>query len=141
MKLEFSAGGIIYRKEKKDFEFVLILNSYGKWTFPKGRIEKEEKPEEAALREVGEEIGLKNLKVIKLLAKIDYWYKEKDTLIHKFVDYFLMRAENAKGLKPQMTEIKDVRWFKAPEARQIFGYPEDRKLLEKSLEVLNPRQK
>ena len=46
LRFEFSAGGIIYRKNNGQFEFALILDSFGKWTIPKGHIEKKEKPEE-----------------------------------------------------------------------------------------------
>ena len=125
MKLEFSAGGIIYKYDGQEFSFVLILDSFGKWTFPKGHIEKGEKPELAAQREVGEEVGIKNLKVIKLIDKIDYWFKDKDELIHKFVYYFLMEAPKDAKLKPQVTEIQDGRWFSPKDAIKILDYKKD----------------
>ncbi len=137
MKLEFSAGGIIFKKEGKDYNFALILDSYGKWTFPKGQIEKGEKPEMAAVREVSEEIGLKDLKVIKLLDKIDYWFKDKTELVHKFVYYFLMEASEKTKLKPQIQEIKAVRWFTPKKALEVLGYKKDsEELLKKAIKEL-----
>ena len=137
MKFEFSAGGIIFQKNDAGFRFALILDSYDKWTFPKGHIEKGEKIAIAAGREVGEEIGLKNLKVVKLLGKTDYWFRLSGQLIHKFVDYFLMEASPESILKPQEAEIKDAQWFSPREALKILGYKKDSlELFRKAFEEL-----
>lgn len=139
MKFEFSAGGIIYKKDNHALKIALILDSYGRWTFPKGRIEKGEKPEIAAIREVGEEVGIKNLQVVKLLDKIDYWFQSGKELIHKFVYFYLMEAPPAGGavLKPQEAEIKDARWLAPEKAREILGYKKDSlPLLEKAFKEL-----
>lgn len=137
MKLEFSAGGIIYRKNGANFEFALILDSYGKWTFPKGHIEKGEKPEVAAKREVSEEIGLKNLKVNKLLEKIDYWFKFENETYHKYVYFFLMGVGDNSELSPQTTEIKEAKWFSAKEAIKHLAYKKDSEIiLKKAFEEL-----
>lgn len=142
MKFEFSAGGIVYQKLGEDFKFVLILDSYQKWTFPKGKIEKKEKPAEAALREVGEEIGLENLKIIDLIEKIDYWFKNTEGLIHKFVYFYLMKAPRGTKLKPQTEEIQDARWFSLKETEESLDYrKENIKLLRKSLEILKNSKK
>ncbi len=125
MKLEFSAGGIIYKKIGKEISFVLILDSYDQWTFPKGHIEKGEKPALAATREVGEEIGLNNLEIIKDLGKTDYWFRLSGDLLHKYVYYFLMKAPTEGKLEPQRNEIKDAQWFNPAKAREILGYKKD----------------
>jgi 8-oxo-dGTP diphosphatase len=139
MQMEFSAGGIVFKTEDQEINFALILNSYGEWTFPKGHIEKGEKPESAAKREVSEEIGLKDLKVMKLIDKIDYWFKLKDILYHKFVYFYLMKVTDDALLKAQTSEIKDVRWFSAKEAREKLKYKEDPLLLNKALEILGTK--
>ena len=142
MRFEFSAGGIIYRKTSVGkIEFALVLDSYDKWTFPKGHIEKREKPEQAALREVSEEIGISDLKIIKLLDKIDYWFRLKGDLIHKYVYFYLIEApENAK-LKHQVKELQDAKWFSQDEALKIIGYKKDEvPLLKKAIADLVIRQ-
>jgi len=142
MKFEFSAGGIVYRKNKGQVEIALILDPYDKWTFPKGKIEKGEKPEKAAVREVGEEIGILNLKPVKLLNKIDYWYKRDKITYHKFVYFFLLEAKKDANLKAQKEEIKDARWFKPNEALEEVGYEKDDiPLLEKTLKILESLSK
>lgn len=138
MRFEFSAGGIIYRKPSEGkFEFVLVLDSYDKWTFPKGHIEKKEKPEQAALREVSEEIGISNLKLIKLLDKIDYWFRIKDDLIHKYVYFYLIEAPRDVKLKHQSQEIKAAKWFLPKKALETLGYKKDDvPLLQKAIDML-----
>ncbi len=141
MKFEFSAGGIIYRHKGQEFEFALILDSYDKWTFPKGHIEKHEKPEVAAQREVGEEIGIENLKLIKLLEKIDYWFKSPPAgggqTIHKYVYFYLMEAPVEAELKPQISEIKDAQWFSPKESLNHLGYKKDsERVLRRAFEEL-----
>ena len=55
---EVSAGGIVFRRFGPEARFLLIKDSYRHWGFPKGHLEEEETPAEAALRETGEETGL-----------------------------------------------------------------------------------
>jgi len=136
MKFEFSAGGIIFKKEGKKILIALILDSYDKWTFPKGHIEKGEKPEVAAVREAGEETGLRKLKVVKLLDKIDYWFKQKGELFHKFVYFYLMNAPSTAKLSPQISEIKKAEWRSLDETIKRLGYKEDLELLKKAVLIL-----
>ena len=108
MKMEFSAGGVVYRKTDEGIKFALILDTNSQWTFPKGHIEKGEKPDAAAVREIEEEIGLSKLRTYDLLEKSDYWFKFNDELIHKYVYHYLVEAFGDDQLKAQVSEIKDV---------------------------------
>jgi 8-oxo-dGTP diphosphatase len=134
--MEFSAGGLVYTRKASEIKFALILNSYGQWTFPKGHIEKGEKPEQAAVREIAEEIGLNDLKVIELLDKIDYWFKLAGNLYHKYVYFFLIESPTAAELKPQEKEVGDALWLSADEALKRLAYKDDGPLLTKAIELL-----
>lgn len=137
MKLEFSAGGLVFRRVDDKIEFVLILDSHDQWTFPKGHIEKGEMPEAAAQREVQEEIGLNDLLVLDLLEKSDYWFREDELLIHKFVYFYLMESKVGE-LKHQVEEIQEARWFDPQKALKIIGYKkQNEKLLKKACGMLN----
>lgn len=137
MKLEFSAGGIIFKRRGDEFQFALILDSYGKWTFPKGHIEKQEKPDIAAQREISEEIGLNDLRIVKILEKIDYWFKLSGETIHKYVYFYLMEAPAKAKLHAQTQEIKDAQWFPPKETLVHLGYKKDsEKVLRKAFDEL-----
>lgn len=137
MKLEFTAGGIIYSCKNNKFQLVLIKDSYDKWTFPKGHIEKHEKPEAAAIREISEEIGVEDLTIIKTLDKIDYWFKLNNQTYHKYVYYFLIEAPWKTKLMPQLSEINDARWFSPQDALNKLDYKKDSlKLLESAFKEL-----
>lgn len=140
MKLEFCSGGIIYKNEGNNLKFALILDSYDKWTFPKGHIEKGEKPEISAQREIKEEIGLKDLKVITIIDKIDYWFKLNGETFHKYVYFYLMEAPRTAQLKPQISEIKDAQWFSPQKTRELLNYKKDSlPLLQKAFKELKIR--
>src|SRR3990167_5212985 len=93
-KEEVSAGGIVYKKIDSKILWLITQHSQHKgWSFPKGLIGDENKGEpmeEAALREVQEEGGVKAKIVNKEPVKISYKYRFEDYLIDKNVYYFLM---------------------------------------------------
>jgi 8-oxo-dGTP diphosphatase len=141
MKQETSAGGIIYKKEKNGIKVALILDFNGQWTFPKGLVEKDEEPNQAALREIQEETGLKLLKIIHNLGKVEYFYRWRRGLIHKTVYYYLIEAPGNETVHPQSEEdIKDVQWFRPKEAQELIGYKQNSlPILEKALSKLSPK--
>jgi len=125
MKMEFSAGGLVYRSNCGKIELLLIRDAYNEWTFPKGHIEKKEKPLEAAELEIFEETGLEKLENPAELKKIDYWFKDKQELIHKYVYYFAFKSSKDNFIKIDENEIKEARFFSLVEAKEVCGYKKD----------------
>ena len=72
MRQEISAGGVVYNPALK--KILLIKDFADKWALPKGWIEKGETAEQAAVREVQEETGVKNLKILAPLGEVEYFY-------------------------------------------------------------------
>ena len=62
---EPTAGGIVFRMtpDGHDIEILLIQDSKDRWTIPKGHIEPGETAKQTAIREIGEESGLKDVNV------------------------------------------------------------------------------
>ena len=74
---EPTAGGIVFRRNKKskEIEILLIQDAKDRWTIPKGHIEEGETAQETALREIGEEAGIKNAEAVCWLGKIHFRYR------------------------------------------------------------------
>ena len=91
-KREFSAGCVVFKKNKSKLLFLLGKHSgYHKWVLPKGLIEKGEKGWQAALRETEEEIGVKAnlleqkpIHIEKYVYVADYKDQQKDSKTPKF---------------------------------------------------------
>lgn len=134
---EFSAGGIVVKKAKEDLRILLIKDGYGRWTWPKGNIEKGEASEEAAKREIKEEVGLTQIEIIQELDKIQYFYRLKGRLIFKTVYLFLFEAKGDEKLTPLKEEIKEAKWFSPDEALEIIEYKGAKEILKKAMENFN----
>ncbi len=135
---ELSAGGVVFRRNK-EIKILLLKNQKGLWVLPKGKIDKDENLEETALREIREETGLSDLKIIKSLGKEHYFYraytKEKN-LISKTVYYFLV--ENKKGNPVPQKEEGFVKayWFDYNLALEKIAYKASQNILKKAIEKL-----
>jgi 8-oxo-dGTP pyrophosphatase MutT (NUDIX family) len=100
VKKQKSAGGIVYYIDKKTNEprFLLVkrhaLSKKIEWVAPKGKIQNGELPEQAAIREIGEEVGLpKNtLQVKQVLDTLSLQlYNDQGKLgVDKDITYFLV---------------------------------------------------
>ncbi len=104
MPIEKSAGAIVFRKEKNKI-FYLLLHYPGAshraekdyWDFPKGHIEKGEKIEDTVKREVFEETGLKEIKILPGFKEtIKYFFKFGGKNVLKFVTFFLAETKEKK---------------------------------------------
>lgn len=137
-KFEHSAGGVIYRKTSRGIAILLLKDKNSKWSFPKGLIEEGEDEIKTAEREIEEEVGLRNLAFVETLDTIGYFYRFKNGLIRKKVDYFLFRYDGNQTPKPLLDEgISDVDWFTPQKALTIIGYAKTNKqILEKAIKII-----
>ena len=137
MKFEFSAGGIVYKKEAGQ-TFVLVSQHSGHqgWVFPKGRIgDKEENKgqskEETAIREVEEETGAKG-KIEKTLTPVTFFYVWEGERIKKTVDYFLMKYVGGDITKHDW-EMQAVEWLPKEEILDRLTYSSDKEVWQEAL--------
>src|ERR1035437_5062515 len=77
MPKEKSAGAIIYRRENNNIYYLLLHYPSGHWEFPKGHIEGKESEEETLRREVLEETGIEDIRILLGFKKyIKYFFRQ-----------------------------------------------------------------
>lgn len=128
-KREVSAGGVVFRRDAESVRFLLIRDSYGHWGLPKGHVENGETPEAAAVRETGEETGLDDLRSHGAVATIDWFFRLRGTLIHKYCHFFLLESAAGEAV-PQLDEgITECSWHLLDEALSRLDYANAREVL------------
>ena len=114
-----AAGGLVRREGK-----IAIAHRprYDDWSFPKGKLDPGESWEQAALREVQEEIGLR----CRLGAELPPVTYDVDKG-RKVVRYWLMERESGEFAPNE--EVDEVRWLSPAEAEELLTYDHDRALV------------
>jgi 8-oxo-dGTP pyrophosphatase MutT (NUDIX family) len=123
--LQHSAGGIVVR----DGDVLLISTAGGRrWQLPKGHLEGNEQPVEAAVREVREETGVTG-RVLSPVSGIDYSFVERGIRpIRKHVDYFLLAYESGSEADFDPREVVAARWFPWSEAIALLSHENERRV-------------
>jgi ADP-ribose pyrophosphatase YjhB (NUDIX family) len=129
---EPTAGGVVYRyspKETGKIEILLIQDSKGRWTIPKGHIEEGEKSSTTASREITEETGLQDMKVLNWLGKINFRYRRGNSLVLMTTEIFLVEAlGETDNIKPEKW-MNSLAWLPANEALDKIEYEDIGKLI------------
>jgi 8-oxo-dGTP pyrophosphatase MutT (NUDIX family) len=135
-KKEVSAGGVVFRrKDEGPLSFLLIRDSYGHWGFPKGHLERNEPAAAAAARETCEETGLVELRLHGPIHTIDWYFRLRGKLIHKYCHFYLFESTTGDPI-PQVDEgITECQWFVFDEAVAQLGYENAREVLRRAGEL------
>jgi 8-oxo-dGTP pyrophosphatase MutT (NUDIX family) len=115
-----AAGGVVMR----DGQVALVHRPrYDDWTLPKGKLDPPESFEEAAVREVQEETGLRG-RLVRALPPVIYEVNGRP----KIVRYWLMDVEHDGPFAPN-DETDELRWVALDEAMRLLSYHRDREVL------------
>ena len=121
-----ASGGVVWRRAAGDgtLEVAVIHRPrYDDWSLPKGKLDAGESWEQAALREVEEEIGLR----CRLGRELP-WVSYRDQKgREKVVRYWMMEPEE--GEFAPNDEVDELRWLIPPAAVDLLSYPHDRELV------------
>jgi bis(5'-nucleosidyl)-tetraphosphatase len=131
---ERSAGAVVYRNTDGGRIYVLLQNA-GRWDFPKGGVEKGETEVQTVLREVEEETGLTDLKIVPGFRKvIEYFYRRDGKNIHKQVTYLL--GETKEERVRISFEHQGFGWFPYGEALERASYDNSKITLKEAEQFL-----
>jgi 8-oxo-dGTP pyrophosphatase MutT (NUDIX family) len=130
---EFSAGGVVVSdgqvitivpvKRAADGRRVLGL--------PKGHLDGDETPEEAARREVAEETGV-DAELLEQLGDVEYLYDRRGRAINKVVRFYLF-AYRSGDVADHDHEIEEARWMPLEQAAEQLTYPGEREMVKRAL--------
>jgi 8-oxo-dGTP pyrophosphatase MutT (NUDIX family) len=120
---------VVCRAVGSELLVLLIRDPYANWGLPKGHVEAGETPVQAALREVAEETGLTDLRPVRELPRIDWYFRDRGQLVHKYCHFFLMESATGEP-RPQVEEgISACLWLPLAEAIRKVTYDNAREVL------------
>jgi 8-oxo-dGTP diphosphatase len=121
-----ASGGLVFRPAgDDDFEILVVHRpKYDDWSLPKGKDDPGETAEQAAIREVEEETGIR-CRLVAPLAESRYTLPSGD---EKLVTYFAMKPFAEVPWDPN-DEVDEVRWVAVADAPGMLTYERDRNLV------------
>ena len=133
-----SAGGVVHRTQEGRLEVVLVRRRQPPlWALPKGTPDSGETLAETAIRETGEETGLR-VEIEEPIRSITYFFVHGRTRFHKTVHFFLMRPTGGR-LEDHDHEFDEVRWVQIDEALRLMTHATERQVVEHAAEILAGR--
>ena len=139
---ETSAGGFVLDGPGRAPKAALIARRDRRgrliWSLPKGHIEAGETPEDAAVREVFEETGIRG-RILASLGTIDFWFMAENHRVHKTVHHYVMQAQGG-DLSDADAEVAAVAWVPLDEVATRLRYADERRLVERVHAVLDGRE-
>jgi 8-oxo-dGTP pyrophosphatase MutT (NUDIX family) len=115
-----AAGGLV----ENELGELLFIFRKGKWDLPKGKLEKSERPDVAALREVEEECGIQQLEMVGDVWHTYHLYEDaynNNTWSLKKTYWYLMKSDSTQELLPQLEEdITQVQWLSRKDFPRVY---------------------
>ncbi len=128
---ETTSGGIVFRRNQQTqkLEILLMQDAKNRWTIPKGHVEEGEEPKQTAEREIREETGLQEMKVMNWLGKVNFRYRRGQTLVLMTMHIYLVQGlGDTNKLNPE-DWLNDIKWFSATTAIDKIAYDDIGKLI------------
>ncbi len=129
---ETTSGGIVFRRNPNKggrVEILLIQDAKNRWTIPKGHVEPNEEPRQTAEREIREETGLQEMKVLNWLGKVGFRYRRGPTLVLMTMHIYLVHGLGKTNQLNPEDWLNDIRWFPVNQAIDKIAYDDIGKLM------------
>ncbi len=130
-------GAVVYAREGDEVYLALVHDVFGHWTLSKGKIEEGEKVEEGMLREIQEELGLKDLTIKETLAENEYIAFSPETgKKKKHVHYFLVESKFVDIKLEEKGGLDDAKWFKLKDILELNFYNDILPIVTKAINII-----
>ena len=131
-----SAGAILFRDTRDRREYLLLKSRPGDWEFPKGGVEGDEELQQTAIREVQEEAGIEDFRLIDgFRREYDYVFEANGKTIHKTVHLFIARSFEASA--ELSDEHRDMQWRDYQQALNTITQDGPREIFEEAHDYLD----
>jgi 8-oxo-dGTP pyrophosphatase MutT (NUDIX family) len=131
-----SAGCILFRDTRGEREYLLLKSRPGDWEFPKGGVEGDEELQQTAIREVHEEAGIQDFRLVDgFRDEYDYVFEANGTRIHKTVHLFIAHSYEASA--ELSSEHTDMQWRDYDQAVNTITQDGPREILEDAHDYLD----
>jgi len=126
--MERSTGVIPFYRDSERIEYLVLKHHAGHWEFPKGHVEGGERDVETVLREVREETGIQEIKLVPgFIRSIEYVYQKEKEQVYKQVTFYL--AESLTKRVRLSEEHRDSCWLPYKEALAKLTYENAKNVL------------
>lgn len=130
-----AAGCVIFAPCERETCVLIILDQYGKWTFPKGHLEPGETARDAAIREVFEETGITG-QIGTFIDSIYYMViNKRGEEVRKQVDFFVMTTTQTTPTLQTEEGIHAYQWLSPAVAVTQIGYEQHKTILIKAVQL------
>ena len=118
-----ASGGVVWRPAPDGGQELVVVHRprYDDWSLPKGKLDSGESWEDAALREVEEEVGLR-CRLGPELPPVSYRDHKGRA---KVVRYWLMEPDGGESSFEPNDEVDEMRWIDPATAEALLSYPHD----------------
>jgi 8-oxo-dGTP pyrophosphatase MutT (NUDIX family) len=133
---DFSAGGVVVHGDRVIVIVPVKRSAEGGRVvaLPKGHLDRDETPEQAAAREVREETGV-DAELIEKLGDVHYEYQRNGRTIAKTVAFYLFKYRSG-DVADHDHEIEEAMWLPLAEAQRALTYNGEREILARALSRL-----
>lgn len=133
MLLRDCAGGVVFHNQK----VFLLLNEKKEWVMPKGLIKEGENPQDAALRRVNEEAGIKG-RIVEQAGRTYYEFYSvtRHMPVCNRIAWYIMEAEDSQYEISEPDKFANAGYYTVPEALEMITYSQDKSLVMQSYKKL-----
>ena len=137
LRKEEYAGAVIFWRKGEKISWAMVHDIFGHWTFVKGHRQPDESLEEAALRQVKEEVGLTGAVITTLGLNTYPATTERGENVLRHVTYFLIETSETELTLEENAGLTAAQWFPMEDVMATKHYPDTNHIIEAAMEKIS----